>query len=316
MVQTAYAASTQTLAALPPSTATPTVTLTPRNTFTPEPSFTPVPAFLFPTPTPIIGHQYYRLKHDHQLALYNHKSRTWDGNSDGMRNQTPEIVPLYLLPKLTSGSGRTDMSGAWETYMSMLNENDERKLRYLKSPITALFNTAGFPQMESLTMGGNIVTLGEIQGQWARVNTLDYSGPPNTAEVNYFTRPDLVHKFVVVGWKRSSKTTILVNPPRGDIYYPFVSRRAVWVQMERLEPFPILPMVVTANTDLYIQPQPGPEIEETKFQLLAGESETLVAYYPSGSNIWGRLSRGGWIPLLFYPKYTTSWTMETIPPPP
>src|SRR5512141_1195701 len=51
MVQTADAASTQTMAALPPPTLTATLTLTPRVTSTPEPSFTPVQPYLFPSPT-------------------------------------------------------------------------------------------------------------------------------------------------------------------------------------------------------------------------------------------------------------------------
>jgi hypothetical protein len=314
IAQTAQIASTQTMAAMPTLTSTATATSTPRNTFTPESTFTAVPSIIIPSSTPVIRLQYYRLKHDEQLAIYNYQSRTYILR--GVRDQTPEIVPLFVLPKRTSGSGRTTVDGPWETYIDALNNNDQAKLRYLKSSITALFNHAGFPQMESLTMGGNIITLAEIQGEWGRVNTLDYGSPPNAEEVNYFTSPDLVHKFVVVGWRRSTKTTILVNPPKGDIYYPFVSRRAVWVQMSMLEPFPILPMDVTANADLYIQPTPGPTVEESRFKLSAGQSAKVIEYYPTGSNVWGRVQSGGWIPLLLYPKYLTSWTMETISPPP
>jgi hypothetical protein len=224
-------------------------------------------------------------------------------------------VPLFLAPKETAGTGRTTVDGAWEFFINALNENDEGKLRYLKSSGTALFNNAGFPQMESLTMGGNIITLDQIQGGWGRVSTLDYGSPPNADSVNYTTRPDLVHKFVVVGWRRSSKSTIIVNPPRGDIYYPLVSRRPVWIQMDRLEAFPPLPMDITINSDVYVQSTPGPSIEKTELQLSAGDSATLIDYYPSGSNVWGRI-RTGWIPLLLDPQYLTSWTMETIPPPP
>jgi hypothetical protein len=315
IAQTANAASEQTMVAMPTFTTTATVTSTPRSTFTPEPTFTFVPTILIPSSTPVIRLQYYRLKHDEQLAIYNYKSRTFDGTLNGIRAQTPEIVPLFVQPKSTSGSGRTTVDGPWETYIDALNNNDQAKLRYFKSSTTALFNHAGFPQMESLTMGGNIITLAEIEGEWGRVNTLDYGSPPNAADVNYFTRPDLVHKFVVVGWRRSTRTTILVNPPKGDIYYPLVSRRAVWVQMSMLEPFPILPMDVTVNTDLYIQPTPGPTVEETKFKLSAGQSATVIEYYLTGSNVWGRV-RSGWIPLFLYPRYFTSWTMATIPPPP
>ncbi len=316
IAQTADAASLQTMEAMPPATATPTVTLTPRSTFTPESTFTPIPTFFYPTPTPVLRQQYFRLKHDNQLAMYEYKSRTVDENSEGMRNQAPEIVTLFLQPKTTSGTGRTTVNGGWEVFIDQLNNNERSKLNYLKSDISALFNTAGFPQMESLTMGGNIVTLDQIQGGWARVHTLDYGSPPNAETVNYFTRPDLVHKFVVVGWKRSTKSTIIVNPPKGDVYYPLVSRRPVWVQMERLEAFPILPMEVTVDKDLYIQPTPGPKVEETDHQLSAGNTAKILEYFPSGSNVWGRIGRDKWIPLILYPEYLTSWRMETMPPPP
>jgi hypothetical protein len=316
IAQTAEAASLQTMAAMPPVTATATVTLTPRSTLTPEATFTPIPTFFYPTPTPVLRLQYFRLKHDSQLAMFEYKSRTVDENSEGMRDQAPEIVTLFLQPKTTSGTGRTTVDGGWEVFIDALNNNDRKKLNYLKSSISALFNTAGFPQMESLTMGGNIVILDQIQGGWGRVHTLDYGSPPNAETVNYHTRPDLVHKFVVVGWKRSTKSTIIVKPPKGDVYYPLVSRRPVWVQMERLEAFPPLPMEITLNTDLYIQPTPGPKVEETQNQLSAGDTVKVLEYYPTASNVWGRVRRDGWIPLFLYPQYTTSWQMETMPPPP
>lgn len=315
MVQTADAASTQTMVAMPPATFTPTFTATPRNTFTPEPTFTPVQTFAYPTPSPIVRLQYYRVKHDNQLAIYNFKSRTFDDNSDDVRRQTPEVVPLFLEPKLSSGTGRTNVSGAWESYLNALNDNDEAKVKYVKGTRAGLFNTAGFPQLESLTMGGNIVTLAQIQGDWGQVVTIAYTSPPSAAEVNYVTRPDLIHKFVVVGWKQNTKSTILTLPPKGSIYWPLVSGRSVWIQMERLEPFPILPMEVTANKDLYIQPQPGPKIEETRNQLAKGESATLIQYYPSGSTVWAQLQSGGWIPLIVKGQFSTTWTMATVPPP-
>jgi len=315
IAQTAEAASVQTMAAMPPPTSTVTFTPTPRNTFTPEPTVTPIQTFLFPTSTPVVRLQYYRVKHDHQLASYHYKSRTWDGNSEGLLRQTPEIVPLFVLPKEGSGTDRTSLSGGWEVFIDSLNNNDQNKLRYLKSAGTALFNTSGFPQLESLTMGGNIIRLDEVRGEWGRVHTMDYSSPPNAAEFNYFTNPDLVHKFVVVGWKRATKSTILVRPPKGDLYWPFVTRRPVWIPMERLEPFPSLPLEVTATTDLYIQTTPGPTIDKTGRQLTTGQSVKVVAYQPAGPNVWGRLQNGRWIPLLYGGQYLTSWKMETVPPP-
>lgn len=320
IAQTANAAATQTVAAIPPATLTATFTSTPRNTFTPEPSVTPFQTFILDTPTPIQRIQYFRVKHDSQLAIYNFKSRTAD-KSWGGGAQTPEVVPLFGSPSTAASTNRTRLEGGWETLINSLNNNNQDKLKYLKSPNTGLFNTSGFPQLESLTMGGNIITLDEIRSGWGRVHTLPYSAPPDAAGVNYVTRPDLIHKFVVVSWRRDSKRTYIVNPPRGDLYWPLVSEEPVWIEMSRLERFPSLPMTVTANRTIYVQKTPGPRIEPTERQLEEGETARIVEYYPSASNVWGRILGGGWIPLLWYTggpttSYLTSWKMETVPPPP
>lgn len=313
---TADAASIQTLTAFPTSTATSTITATPRNTFTPEPSTTPIATFLIPTSTASQRIQYFRVKHDSQLAEYNFKSRTVDWN----RTHTPEVVPLFAAPKLGTGTHRTPLVGAWEDYMSALNGFDEGKLNYLKSPISGLFNGAGFPQLESLTMGGNIITLDRIDGGWGQVHTQPYGIAGRAETENYNTRPDLVHKFVVVVWNRKTKSTYWTTPPRGAIYWPFVSRNTVWIPMHYLEPFPILPMDVTVAADQDIREQPGSESKTTGKKVLKGETITIVEYRPLGSQVWGRIEHGSrWIALFMYqstgPTYFTSWSMETLPPP-
>jgi len=312
IAQTAESAATRTQEAVLP---TATVTSTPRNTFTPEPTSTAVPTVIFPTVTPVQRIQFFRVKHDNQLATYNFKSRTAADDWGGVNLFTPETVPLFVLPQESSGTHRTVVDGAWETFINSLNGNDEKKLRYLKANNTALFNTSGFPNLESLTMGGNVITLVEIKNGWGRVNTLDYKGPGKLKDVNYVTRPDVVHKFVVVGYKKSTKATYWLNPPRGNIYWPLVSDRAVWVQMDRLEPFPILPMEVTAKKTQAIRKEPATDGEETGTDFLKGQTRSLVEYYPSGGNVWGRLSGGGWIALVLHWEYLTTWSMATLPPP-
>lgn len=313
IVQTAQAASTQTQAAIPP---TPTITPTLRSTFTPEPTATAVPVIIFPTLTPIQRVQYFRVKHDSQLARYDYKSRTAAKDWGGINLFTPETVPLFVLPSEGSGTHRTVVDGNWETYINFLNNNNEKKLRYLKANDTALFNGAGFPQLESLTMGGNVITLTEIQNGWGKVKTIDYVNPGKLREIDYFTRPDLVHKFVVVGYNRDTKATFWINPPHGAIYWPLVSSRPVWISLERLEPFPILPMTVKAKVTQPIRKTPAENGEETGFVLEEGDSARIVEYYPSGSNVWGRIAGGGWIALVLNWKYPTDWSMETLPPPP
>ncbi len=317
--QTSAAASTQTQDALPPPSITPTFTATPRSTFTPEATFTPFQTFVFPSPSFRQDVQFFRVKHDHQLAIYNYKSRTVSPNW-GYLKQTPEVVPLYPIPKEGTGTHRTPVDGAWEVFINQLNNNDNKKLNFLKAKNTALFNGAGFPQMESLTMGGNIITLEAIQGGWGRVHTMDYGSPGSAATTNYFTDPSSVHKVVIVTWSTKSKTTYWVNPPQGDVYWPFVARNDVWIQMERIEPFPILPTVVTAKVTQPLRMEPKVDSELSQFEFDEGSSARIVQYFPSGSDVWGLLESGRWIALFRYdkgvPTYYTDWSMETLPPPP
>ena len=313
IVQTADAASTRTQEAVPP---TRTPTSTPRSTFTPESTFTAVPVINFPSPTPLRQLYYYRVKHDSQLEIYDFKSRTAAPNWHGVDVFTPEVVPLFVQPALGSGTNRTKLDGSWETYIDVLNGNNKRKLAYLKGKDTALFNNSGFPHLESLTMGGNIITLVEVRNGWGRISTINLANPGALKDVNYATRPDLVHKFVVVAWDKSKKITYWVNPPVGDVYWPLVSSRDVWIAMERLEPFPTLPMEVTGKISQPIRKTPAENGEETRFDFSEGDVGQVVEYYPSGSNVWGRLSNGGWIALALGARFLTTWSMATVPPPP
>ena len=314
IAQTANAAFTQTAAALPIVEVLPAYSSAP--TFTPEPTFTVVPLIVLSSPTSVPRTQYFRVKHDSQLAMYNYKSRTSDDNNwHGLGAQTPETVPLFITPKIGSGTHRTIVDGNWEFYINALNNNNQKKLRFLKSSTTALFNGAGFPQLESLTMGGNVITLEAFQGEWGKVNTIDYTNPGALKEVDFVTRPDLVHQFVVVGWSRKSKTTYWANTVHGDIYWPLVASKPVWIQLERLEAFPTLPMEVTSKTTQKIRKEPKSDSPSIGREFTAGEKATVMEYYPSASNVWGKLRDGGWIALLLHGQYPTSWGMTTLPPP-
>ena len=121
---------------------------------------------------------------------------------------------------------------------------------------------------------------------------------------------------MIVGWNKNTRTTYWSNPPPGAIYWPLVSDREVWIPLERIEPFPQLPMMVTANTTQDIRKTPESKGEPTGSKFSEGETKRIVEYYPSGSNVWGRIAGGGWIELYLYPKYLTSWSMATKPPPP
>ena len=314
IAQTEKAAATQTASA-----PTLTATVTPLNTATLIPTFTNIAPIILPSPTLIPIIQYFRVKHDMQLEQYNYKSRTGDNSwpVEAWGLQTPEVFPMSIQLGLPA-TRRTTMDGIWDKYIDELNDHDRRKIAYVKASDTALFNGTGFPQMESLTMGGNLITLDEIRDGWGRVHTLNYEDPEKLEEFTYKTRPDLIHKFVVVGWRKSTKQSILVNPPPGDLYWPLVCKSPVWMPMKWLEPFPFLPMEVTANITQPIRANPSTDEPVTSAELSEGETATVIDYFPTASDVWGKLSGGGWIALLLHEKgpsvYLTSWKMETKPP--
>jgi len=316
IVQTANVAFTQTA-----SVPTLTATATQINTSTPEATFTLVAPIIFPSSTPTQREEYFRVKHDNQLAEFNYRSRTGDPKwpVDRWGWQTPEVVRLVVATKNAAGTHHTTITPPWEAYMDALNDYNKKTINYLKSRDTAIFDGNGFPQLESMTMGGNIITLDEVKNGWGRVHTMDYNDPGSVQKFDYTNRPDLVHKFVVVVWNRTNKTTYFVNPPPGAIYWPLVSSRIVWIPMENLEGFPQLPMAVTANMTQEIKAQPSNDSVSTGFELAEGSSTQVIKYYPSGSNVWGQVSGGGWIALLTHKKgavtYPTSWQMATQPPP-
>ena len=173
---------------------------------------------------------------------------------------------LYCRKSRRGQTGQSE-GGRGTTFIDALNNNDRKKIELPEIRCYGIVQYGWFSPVGKPDDGWEYHQIGCNPGRWGRVQTMDYGSPPNAAEVNYVTRPDLVHKFVVVGWRRSTKTTILVNPPKGDLYWPLVTKHPVWIPMDRLEAFPILPLVVTADSDLYIQTTPGPAIEKTAFQL-------------------------------------------------
>ena len=90
--------------------------------------------------------------------------------------------------------------------------------------------------------------------------------------------------------------------------------------MDRLEPFPILPMNVSAVITQDIRKEPKADGDLTNTRLEEGRPATIVTYQPSASDVWGQLQNGGWILLFSYtedgPTHFTTWSMATLPPNP
>ncbi len=151
----------------------------------------------------------------------------WTGKSIA-----PEVFPMYVSPSRLHGTARTRLTPEWIEYFHALNPGI-RAWRYIKGVQAGLFNTAGFPHLESLTCGGNYLkirpNIKEIWGEeWLPLVTMDYYGTvPSANTCNHFTHPWLVHRFVCVTWDSR-----IINPPPGEIYFPVVSKIQLWMPLD------------------------------------------------------------------------------------
>jgi len=94
-------------------------------------------------------------------------------------------------------------------------------------------------QAESVSMGGNIAEVLEVQRKFVRVAALCVEdGPPEPADVNFQDVPWLVHKFTCLGPRGAPAL-----PADGvEAYFPFVfSSRQVWVARDAVDLFDEMP---------------------------------------------------------------------------
>jgi hypothetical protein len=170
--------------------------------------------------------------------------------------------------------------------------------------------------MESVTCGGNIVLSYYEKKGWVMIQPLySFSDLEYLRIYTYENAPQFIHKFTVITRKSS-----IVNPPAGDIYYPLISRNILWFPLEKLEPFPTLPLVVTIQAGLGINVRQEPRVEAQKVRAIPwGAMVEILEYKPVASSVWGRII-DGWIALCYYPsgsagpQYFTTWYMQTTPP--
>jgi hypothetical protein len=153
------------------------------------------------------------------------KEPGWTGKSIA-----PKVFPMYVSLFRLHGTARTRLTPEWIEYFHALNPGF-RAWRYIKGIQAGLFNTAGFPQLESLTCGGNLVRIREVREvwgeEWCRIFTMDYYGDvPSVEKVNNLTHPWLVHRFVCITWDER-----IVDPPPGPIYFPLVAKVPLWMPL-------------------------------------------------------------------------------------
>lgn len=249
-----------------------------------------------------------------------------DWNSGFYLDWYPETVQLTTSPNGMKSAMR--YSVPWLQFLRAMQPNTKAAVFITRMagglfnnhpdnadiPILELDQLEVEPLAESISSGGNVVKILEIQRGSGLLEMLYIKGdPPSLAEVNYQETPWLVTKFTSV-----SSSGQLGNVAGIDVYFPNVSNlpEGSWVDMQRVELFPALPMCVVARR--------GVPIVNTRMGLAKqvallepGDAIAILEYAPQGSDVWA-LTELGWLRLAFQndalPTYTTSWEMETRPP--
>ncbi len=242
---------------------------------------------------------------------------TWRAKS--MYWAAPAVHPMYIAKNPAHSTIRTRLS-PWETYLRTLNST-KNKWNYYTNDHAGLFNGTGWDKQETLVMGNNLVVVDRIEGfgkdlMMAKLRTLFIEDPqPDPELLNYQTCPWLIHKFTVI-----TRKGFVVDPNPGAVYYPVIVKRGGqgWIQLDKLEKFPALPMRITVNVTAGLNVREKPTTKGNRVTALRkGTSLEITEYRPAGSEIWACCEQG-WI-ALYHPKTTlkflTSWKMETEPPP-
>lgn len=224
----------------------------------------------------------------------------------------PETVPLQNSAKGTGKGEVIPYPDQWEAWTRALNSPESAEWLFTVGSMLFNIEYTDTPKAESVTNGGEVVAYTKQTATHSRLfHYRNYSTPPVGA--TYENRPWGVHKVVCI----RSDTLQIMNPGDAlDVYFPLLSKGdlPLWIPNERLEMFPTLPFRAVVLADkLPVRQNPSPASAVIK-DVRKGQTITLVEYRPRGSDVWGRLSIGGWALIQGNRTFTTSWAMQTQPP--
>lgn len=265
-----------------------------------------------------------RLMHDPQWMPWPSRIADPDWPSGFHFDWYPETVQLFTGPR--GGAGRFPYPREWLQFLRELQPDDDAAV-WIARIAAGLFNRGNDdipildldqlkeePIAESISAGGNVVKLLETKNGSGRIEMLFFrNSPPSLDAVNYEKTPWLITKFTAISVDGEVGLAGGIN-----VYFPNLAKQkdGYWVDMQRVEPFPMLPMCVTADEQLRLHEEPNAS-SPTIGELQEGESLALREYLPQGSDVWARTDYG-WLRLLYQidtlPIYPTSWEMETRPP--
>ncbi len=269
-----------------------------------------------------------RLMHDPQWMEYPSRMAAPDWPSGFYYDWYPQTVQLWTGPR--SGDSRISYTRPWLEYLRDL-QPDAATATWLTRIAAGLFNRTGNqfipihdldslkeePVAEGISAGGNVVMVVEVRNGSGRLEMLYLRDePPSVDEVNYELTPWLVTKFTSV-----SIDGELGNAGGIDTYFPNLAKKddGYWVDLKRVEWFPLLPLCVTAERDLRVHNIPPTTGMAKQLGIIADGSQfTIREYLPQASDVWARTDEG-WVLLEYLdaggvPVYTSSWEMDTRPP--
>lgn len=260
-------------------------------------------------------YRYARLKHDFQLEEYGYHKRA---NSLPI---TPETVTFNNKPKDGKGPALR-LSMEWYEFVRKLNS--EKGFATATDAATGWVNEGWgnhqTPLVQSLSMGGNVVIVREISGDYGKLRAYQEGDPaPDSEQFNYSLSPQLIHKFSCIG-----DNDLIRNPRNGrDSYFPLIGAGELWAPIRRVEMFPEIPCRIQIAGSSFLRASAKKSYFNIIGGLYKGQPVTLRGYAARASSVWGFVTtasgKSGFVALLWYPtitsyKFLTSWQMETVPP--
>lgn len=225
----------------------------------------------------------------------------------------PETVPLQNASGETGKGVLIPYPENWETWTYRLNSPEGGN--WLFSVGSMLFNKDYIdePLAESITNGGNVVSILETTPTHARLKTYRNNLPVPLDGLSFKNRPYLIHKVVCI----KGSTLQLYNPSVGlDVYFPLLTKgdNEMWLPLDRLEMFPELGMLVSpVENDFPSYYSPSTESRQHSVYQSSDKFE-ILDYRLSGCNVWGRIGEREWVILQRNKSFYTSWRMSTQPP--
>lgn len=248
---------------------------------------------------------YARVRYDTTRPCWGFVSRT---SPQQVAQPRVRLIQAPCTCRANGGTGSTKLPMLFQKLLQRLNS--AAAFKYLKRKASGYVNIQAWPVVQDVLFGGALVKITEIVGNRAYIATMSTKAVP--APVTYEMHPWLVHQFSVIDpqgetWKS----------PKGDAFVIVASKVRMYVPLEDLELFPMLPFPVTVCDPDGLVMYDAPSGNQTGVMIYPETTVTIAEYAFRGPNVWGRLKGGeGWVPLgnIHEPGYfTTSWNMATVP---